>query len=207
MLRTVCTIAGAFSMAIGLTATPTYAQPIEPEADKILHAMANYVAGLKTFTADYDVDDEVVDVRRPERVCSASGSIATRAPGQTARLAQGLVRRRRADLRRQDDLDPTAKNRTLRPAGKPRPTIDEAIEEVRSATGFDASGGDLIAADPYAVLTEVWDVGRPCRLTGLIGGFECDHLAFRNPRVDWQIWVQKGDEPLPLKYVITTKSG
>ena len=41
--------------------------------------------------------------------------------------------------------------------------------------------------------------------TGVIGGVECDHLAFRNPRVDWQLWVQKGDQPLPLKYVITTK--
>ena len=41
--------------------------------------------------------------------------------------------------------------------------------------------------------------------TGPVGGIECDHLAFRNPRVDWQIWVQKGEQPLPLKYVITTK--
>ena len=33
----------------------------------------------------------------------------------------------------------------------------------------------------------------------------CDHLAFRTDAVDWQIWVRKGDQPLPLKYVITTK--
>ena len=41
--------------------------------------------------------------------------------------------------------------------------------------------------------------------TGPVGGIDCDHLAFRNPRVDWQIWIQKGEQPLPLKYVITTK--
>ena len=84
------------------------------------------------------------------------------------------------------------------------PTIDDAVEEVRAATGFDASGADLFAADPYAVLTE--DATKGVYVgTGLVGGVECDHLAFRNPRVDWQIWVQKGEQPLPLKYVITTK--
>ena len=86
----------------------------------------------------------------------------------------------------------------------PGPTIDDAVEEVRAATGFDASGADLFAADPYAVLTE--DATKGVYVgTGLVGGVECDHLAFRNPRVDWQIWVQKGEQPLPLKYVITTK--
>ncbi len=204
MIRTVCTIAGAFSMAIGLTATPTYAQPIEPEADKILHAMANYVAGLKTFTADYDVDDEVVTTEGEKLQYSASGSIALERPGKLR------VSRKDSFV----DAELTFDGKTISILSKklnvygqlesPGPTIDEAIEEVRSATGFDASGGDLLAADPYAVLTE--DVTQGDHVgTGLIGGFECDHLAFRNPRVDWQIWVQKGDEPLPLKYVITTK--
>ena len=31
------------------------------------------------------------------------------------------------------------------------------------------------------------------------------HLSFRTAQVDWQIWVKDGAEPLPLKYVITTK--
>ena len=38
-----------------------------------------------------------------------------------------------------------------------------------------------------------------------MNGVECHHLAFRAAKVDWQIWVQTGDKPLPMKYVITTK--
>ena len=38
-----------------------------------------------------------------------------------------------------------------------------------------------------------------------IGGVLCDHYAFRQADVDWQIWIQKGDTPLPIKLVITTK--
>lgn len=37
-----------------------------------------------------------------------------------------------------------------------------------------------------------------------IGGVPCDHFAFRQEGVDWQVWIQKGDSPLPLKLVVTT---
>ena len=38
-----------------------------------------------------------------------------------------------------------------------------------------------------------------------VDGVEAHHLAFRGKNVDWQLWVQAGDQPLPLKYVITSK--
>jgi hypothetical protein len=37
-----------------------------------------------------------------------------------------------------------------------------------------------------------------------IGGVVCDHYAFRQADVDWQIWIQRGAQPLPRKLVITT---
>lgn len=37
-----------------------------------------------------------------------------------------------------------------------------------------------------------------------VGGTPCDHLAFRQEGIDWQVWIQKGDSPLPRKLVITT---
>jgi hypothetical protein len=39
----------------------------------------------------------------------------------------------------------------------------------------------------------------------MIGGVKCDHLAFRGPEVDWQVWIGDGDQPLPRKYVVTTR--
>jgi hypothetical protein len=38
-----------------------------------------------------------------------------------------------------------------------------------------------------------------------IDGSECDHLAFRQPTIDWQLWVEKGAKPVPRKLVITTR--
>jgi hypothetical protein len=39
----------------------------------------------------------------------------------------------------------------------------------------------------------------------VIGGVECDHLAFRSKTVDWQIWIAQGERPYPCRYVITSK--
>ena len=39
----------------------------------------------------------------------------------------------------------------------------------------------------------------------VIDGVACDHLAFRQSNVDWQLWVQKGEQALPRKIVITTR--
>ena len=37
-----------------------------------------------------------------------------------------------------------------------------------------------------------------------VDGTSCEHYAFRQDDVDYQIWIQKGEFPLPRKVVITT---
>ena len=37
-----------------------------------------------------------------------------------------------------------------------------------------------------------------------VDGFVCDHFAFRQKDVDWEIWIEQGGRPLPRKLVITT---
>lgn len=41
--------------------------------------------------------------------------------------------------------------------------------------------------------------------TSIIEGVACDHLAARGLNVDFQVWIQQGDKPLPLRVVITYK--
>ena len=49
-------------------------------------------------------------------------------------------------------------------------------------------------------VTDIKDLG-----SGVIGGVECDHLAFRAKDTDWQIWIAQGPKPYPCRYVITSK--
>lgn len=194
----------SLAVGVGLAVMPAAAQGIEPEAEKILRSMSSYLSGLATFTAEYDVDDEVVDTAGQKLQYSASGSIALERPSKLHFARKGSF----------VDAEVVFDGTNISVWGKklnvyaqipsPGPTLDEAVEEMRAATGLDVSGADLLSADPYAVLTD--DVISGVHVgDGIVGGVECDHLAFRNPRVDWQIWIQKGDQPLPMKYVITTK--
>jgi hypothetical protein len=41
--------------------------------------------------------------------------------------------------------------------------------------------------------------------TGVVDGVACEHLAFRTPDVDWQIWIAIGPKPYPCKYAVTSK--
>ncbi|KUJ73813.1 DUF2092 domain-containing protein [Ruegeria profundi] len=35
---------------------------------------------------------------------------------------------------------------------------------------------------------------------------ECDHLAFRTPEVDWQVWIAQEADPFSCRFTITSKS-
>lgn len=39
-----------------------------------------------------------------------------------------------------------------------------------------------------------------------IAGVDTDHYLFRQQDVDWQIWIERGDRPLPRKIVITDRT-
>jgi hypothetical protein len=177
---------------------------LDPEADKILHTMATYLGGLKTFTADYDVENEVVLKTGQKLQLNASGTMAIERPGKLHVTRKGPLA----------DAEVTFDGKTVSILGhnanayaqieSPGPTIDAAIEEVRMATGLDFAGADLLLADPYAVLTDDLEQSSDVGI-GYVSGIECDHLAFRKGDVDWQIWIQQGKHPLPMKYVITSK--
>ena len=83
-------------------------------------------------------------------------------------------------------------------------TIDHVIEVLRDKYHKPFPGADLLLSDTYEKLmpgvSDTKDLG-----SGVIGGTECDHFAFRNTEVDWQIWIAQGNRPYPCRYVITSK--
>jgi hypothetical protein len=42
--------------------------------------------------------------------------------------------------------------------------------------------------------------------TSSIDGVQCDQYAFREGEIDWQIWIQRGDQPVPRKVVIIDRT-
>lgn len=84
-------------------------------------------------------------------------------------------------------------------------SLDQLIEILRAGHGVAMPGADLLLTNAYETLSkdviESKYIGR-----GVIGGKECEHLAFRNFDTDWQLWIGTGDEPRPCKMVITSKT-
>ena len=61
--------------------------------------------------------------------------------------------------------------------------------------------GDGTNAARLQALKSAYDVG-----PATIDGTETEHYAFREPTVDWEVWIQKGDQPLPRKLVIVDRT-
>jgi hypothetical protein len=89
-------------------------------------------------------------------------------------------------------------------AEKAPDTIDAMLDEL--ATKYDQFPplSDFVRTDPdKGLLADV----REARYVGLtkIGDTKCHHLAFREKLLDYQLWVEDCDKPLPRKVVITYK--
>jgi hypothetical protein len=85
------------------------------------------------------------------------------------------------------------------------PTIVELADRLYDKYGIDLPMEDLFtwgtAKSDVGNITEGMDAG-PSEILGVT----CEQYAFRQAGLDWQIWIQNGDYPLPRKIVLTTTS-
>ena len=93
-------------------------------------------------------------------------------------------------------------------ASVPAPsTIREVLDTIYNKFGIALPLEDLFRwSDPSSAarlqaMQSAYDVG-----TATIDGVETDHYAFREGDVDWEVWIQQGDQPLPRKVVIVNRN-
>jgi hypothetical protein len=84
------------------------------------------------------------------------------------------------------------------------PTFDALADFARARLDLDAPGADLLGSNPYAALMSDVLTGRYLG-EATVGGERCDHLAYRGRDTDWELWIRKGDSPLPMRYIITSR--
>jgi len=78
----------------------------------------------------------------------------------------------------------------------------ELFKFLYESLGFGLPISDLILSDAYPLLMQDVTLAQAVGKT-YIDGVRCDHLLFSRPGVDFQVWVSEGNNPLPLKYVVT----
>jgi len=177
---------------------------IDPRADELVRQMSALLAGASSFTlVAEELYDEVpehspriqlanrrqVSLRRPDRLAGeASGDAVNTSfwyDGESfSVLAESLYT-----------------NATL----PMPPTIDAAIDAVFERTGIVIPLMDFLYDDPYGRLMETVQRGVYLGIHQA-AGVACHHLAFEQETIDWQLWIDAGDVPLPRTLVIAYKT-
>ena len=176
---------------------------IEPKADAALHRMSDYLSSLNTFRVDTTTVDETKVNKDGQKIQElADSKFAIRRPGEMRidRVSpNGRVVFR--DDGKQFSVYNSDKNiyATAPAPGK----LDQAADDARKQLQVDAPGVDLIASNPYDALTEGVTEGRYIGLVPMGGGVMAHQIAVTKKNVNYQIWIQDGPQPLPLRYVVT----
>ncbi len=195
-----CTLMGLMTLgAVGAGAE----EPLD-DAFLILKAMSEYVAGQKTIELTFDSDIEVITPELEKIQFTNSGEALLSRPDKLRAHRVGGY----------SEVELYFDGTTVGINGKSVNgyvqieavgTIDDLIHALREGHGVALPGADLLLTNSYDVL--IMDVLEAKHIgTGVIGGVECEHLAFRNFDTDWQLWVEVGDRPIPRKLVITSKT-
>jgi hypothetical protein len=174
----------------------------EADAKRLLKGMSDYLAAQQAISFDYDAVLEVVTKDDQILALAGSGKVALNRPDKIlATRSSGF-----ADVEMSFDgktLTLLGKNANLYAQEEIPGSVDNLVDVLRKHNR-PLPAADLLLADPYEVLMQdvddIKDLG-----SGVIGGVECDYLAFRAKDVDWQIWIAQGEQPYPCRYVISSK--
>ena len=194
------TFVALVGFALAVQAQPT---GIAPEAQRLLKASTDFLASQQQFSAETRNTLEVVPKSGQKIEFNHTARVSAQRPNK-------LRAERAGDLVNQvftyDGKTLTLFNpqdKAYAQVAAPD-TLEAMLEFARTQLDIVAPAGDLLNRNSYDLLmdgvTDGFVVGK-----AVIEGVRCNHLAFRAPHVDLQIWIQQGAQPLPRKVVLTTR--
>lgn len=185
-------------------ASPAHAADVEEDALNALRRMGAYLDTLKTFglTANTTMDVVTVDGQRLQL-----DSVTT----YKVRRPSGFVINLKSDIKNRTFIYDGKTFTVYAPELKYYATVDAPPTNIATLNKiYDKLGIALPLEDLFH-----WTSGET-REAKLISGFAVgpatidgaptEHYAFREKGMDWQIWIQKGDKPLPRKLVIIDRT-
>ena len=183
-------------------AASTQASSIDPDAIGAVKKMAAYLHTLKSYQViDNVTQDDVLD----DGLIVQSTSKVDYLLARPNRMRIEVTSDERHRLFLYDGKNFTVWGRLVNyyatvPAP---PTIGELFEKVTEKYDIELPLYDLYNwgtkdEDINKIKTAI-DVG-----PSTVEGVTCEHYAFHQEGVDWQLWIQLGEFPLPRKLVITT---
>lgn len=182
-----------------------HAQPagMQPEAEKLLRSMSDYLAARKQFTVQTENTLEVVLTSGQKLQFASPATASVWRPNK-------LRADRKGDIFNQeffyDGKNLTLYNpkENLYATTAAPPTIDAMLDFAREKLDVIAPGAELLYSNAAERMLKVTTSGFVVG-SSVVGGVKSTHLAFRGAEVDWQIWIEEGGRPLPRRFVLTSK--
>ncbi len=180
------------------------ANPVDADAVKALKTMGAYLQSLKRFTVRTDLVGERVlaDGQKLQHMASARMSVQRpdrlRAVMESARMQRELFYDGKTVT-----LFTPAQN--MYSAVAFTGNLDALVDGLENRYGVQLPLQDLFLwgtpAAPEDKLDSAMNAGQD-----IVDGVVCDHYAFRQGMLDWQIWIQAGAQPLPRRLVIVNRA-
>ena len=176
--------------------------PIDTAATAALDRMSTYLRTLDSFqiTGDVLTEDVLEDGAKIQE-----SKVVDLVADRPNRLRMQVTNDRQQRLLLYDGQTFTVSAPRLKYyAQAPAPaTINELADILEERFELELPLVDLFrwgaAGSEFTGITQARVVG-PSEVEGVT----CMHYAFRQDGLDWQIWIQRGDFPLPRKLVLTT---
>lgn len=177
---------------------------IDPRAKKILKKMSDYLKNARGFSFHADISFDEVFPSGLKLQFSATNKISVRRPNRIHASYDGDLDKRKFwyDGKSVTLLD-TEEN--LYSAFTAPPEIDAAIDFAIEQYGLSVPLADLVYSNPYKILIENVQSGFYVGLSK-VEGVDCYHLVFIQETIDWQVWIEVSNRPVPRKVVITYKN-
>ena len=204
-LRTIVAGAVAIPLAIGLSGVAQAAEPApkpDPDALAALFKMGDALRAMGAFSVSADVTTDTV--------LDSGQKIQTQGTLKIDALRPDKFKISVDTNHQARDIYYDGKALTLFApkigyyASVPAPpTIRATLEAARDKYGVEIPLADLfsLGTDPSltARIKEGFDAGPE-----VVAGENCEHYAFRQASVDWEVWIRSDGPALPCKMVITT---
>lgn len=193
----------AFAQASAPVAASSVANPVDPAAVDALRRMGTYLQSLKRFSVSTELTGERVLEDGQKLQHTATADLDVDRPHR--------IRALMSSARSQREIIFDGKTVTLfSPAQKYyssvafEGTISALIDKLHENYGVEFPLADLfIWGTPDAPA----DQFESAMFAGqdYIDSDLCNHYAFRQKDIDWQVWIKAGESPLPRKIVITRR--
>jgi hypothetical protein len=180
----------------------TSASAGDADAKNLLKAMSDYVGSEKAISFNYDAGLEVVTKEDQKLALLSSGNVVLNRPDKVRFTRAGGF----ADIEGLFDgktFTLLGKNANIYFQADAAGNVDQLVNTLQDKFQRPLPGADLLLTNSYDELMsdviDIKDLG-----SGVIGGVECDYLAFRKKEVDFQIWIAQGSKPYPCRLSITS---